>query len=67
MIPAGLDSFDLGSAPFVLFHPVLYILVNFLEPASKSILRFSDNQPMVTEAIKKVLKDDYNYDSTVSC
>jgi len=26
---------------------------------------FSDNQPYVTEAIKKVLKDDYNYDSTV--
>src|ERR1700731_3033931 len=24
------------------------------------------NQPQVTEAIKKVLKDDYNYDSTVS-
>ena len=24
-----------------------------------------DNQPFVTEAIKKVLKDDYNYDSTV--
>jgi hypothetical protein len=27
---------------------------------------FLDNQPQVTEAIKKVLKEDYNYDSTVS-
>ena len=25
----------------------------------------TDNQPYVTEAIKTVLKDDYNYDSTV--
>lgn len=25
-----------------------------------------DNQPLVTEHIKRVLKDDYNYDSTVS-
>jgi len=25
----------------------------------------TDNQPYVTEAIKKVLKDDHNYDSTV--
>ena len=24
-----------------------------------------DNQPKVTEAIRTVLKDDYNYDSTV--
>jgi hypothetical protein len=24
-----------------------------------------DNQPYVTEAIKKVLKEDHNYDSTV--
>jgi len=26
---------------------------------------FLDNQPYVTEALKKVLKDEYNYDSTV--
>ena len=25
-----------------------------------------DNQPKITEAIRKVLKEDYNYDSTVS-
>jgi len=26
---------------------------------------WEDNQPQATEAIKKVLKEDYNYDSTV--
>lgn len=30
-----------------------------------SLLFAPDNQPKVTEAIKTVLKDDYNYDSTV--
>ena len=25
-----------------------------------------DNQPQITAAIRQVLKDDYNYDSTVS-
>lgn len=42
-------------------------------PFCESVIRFTgqspnfsvDNQPYVTEAIKKVLKDDYNYDSTV--
>ncbi len=33
---------------------------------SKVYWSLQDNQPQVTEAIKRVLKEDYNYDSTVS-
>ena len=47
---------------FLLSHFVSEIFNLFL----LIILFFApDNQPKVTEAIRKVLKDDYNYDSTV--
>ena len=42
------------------FHSVR--LVDRVDSQVHSLL---DNQPLVTECIKKVLGDDYNYDSTV--
>lgn len=37
------------------------------EPSSFHSPPTPDNGPEITKAIKSVLKDDYNYDSTVSC
>ena len=49
-------------------HPSLFVSLTFQAPSFKSKVHWplQDNQPQVTEAIKRVLKDDYNYDSTVS-
>ena len=51
-------------------HTICFLLSHFVSKSSTALhiisLLFSpDNQPKVTEAIKTVLKDDYNYDSTV--
>ena len=51
-------------------HTICFLLFHFVSESSTALhiisLFFSpDNQPKVTEAIKTVLKDDYNYDSTV--
>ena len=54
----------------VRLHTICFLLSHFVSKIFNLflliILFFSlDNQPKVTEAIRKVLKDDYNYDSTV--
>ena len=54
----------LGCTSFVFFHPILSVTFDEVH-ACKLIFSTLDNQPEVTKAIKTVLKDDYNYDSTV--
>ena len=56
-------SLVLDCTPFVFFYPILW--VGFSVLAFINLFFAPDNQPKVTEAIKTVLKDDYNYDSTV--
>lgn len=53
------------ASPF-LFGTILW--VEFLVISTPYLHRNirADNQPVATECIKKVLKEDYNYDSTVS-
>jgi hypothetical protein len=55
-----------GRTPLVLLHSILWVKPYRIHQIVDPIyITFSDNQPAVTEAIKMVLKDDYNYDSTV--
>jgi hypothetical protein len=55
----------------VRLHTICFLLSHFVSEVQGSMsllisLFFPpDNQPKITEAIKMVLKDDYNYDSTV--
>jgi len=48
-----------SSIPFCTFTLVRHFVCPFINGVKP------DNQPQVTEHIKSVLKDDYNYDSTV--
>lgn len=53
-----------GFPSLVLIYSLLY--VNRLILVSVVLTRSAlDNQPQVTEVLKTVLKDDYNYDTTV--
>ena len=64
----GFISNDLLFTCFRL-HTICFPLSHFVSEVQSSLLISllfaSDNQPKVTEAIKTILKDDYNYDSTV--